>query len=240
MNTDIMLKPLNKDYMVQKSRPLLLASDMNYTVNQLKLIDTYLSCINSHDPNNDTIVFSLHDYENLLGLKRIKTNEIVSCLRALSSLVITLCGDNECDLVMIPLFSKLSTKLDNISGERVICLKCNSEAKPYFFSVEEKGYVSYKLGNITSMKSKHSIYLYQYLKSNVFRSKWCVPLDVLKESALHLKATMYQNNFKDFRKNILDKAINEVNCNTDIDVEYCTVTSGNKVTGIEFIVFDAE
>ena len=236
MDDNIVVKELNGNYIVQKSRALLSASDIDYTANQLKMIDTYLSCINSRDPENDTIVFPLKEYEKLMGVKRMRTHEVAAWLKTLSTLAITVYGNDDYEMNIFPLFSQLSTKIDSSSGERLVYLKCNSMAKPYFFNIEDKGYVSYRLSNVTSMKSKHSIHLYQYLKANVYRHKWRISLGNLKEMVLHIEPDSYQDNFKDFRVNILDKAVEEINRETDIKVKYKAITPAGKVSKIEFVV----
>lgn len=240
MDKNIIVKELNGNYIVQKSRTLLSASDIEYTTNQLKIIDTYLSCINSRNPDDDTIIFPLKEYEKLVGIKKMETRKVAAWLQTLSTLAITIYGDDGNELDVLPLFSRLSTKVDSSSGERLVYLKCNKEAKPYLFNLEDNGYVSYRLSNVISMKSKHSIHLYQYLKANVYRCKWYISLSNLKEMVLHIKSDSYQNNFKDFRVNVLDKAIEEINRETDIDVKYEAVTLGGKVQDIKFIVSEKQ
>lgn len=46
--------------------------------------------------------------------------------------------------------------------------------------------------------------------------------------------------FSKFRNKILDKAVNEINHRTDIQVEYKTITVKGKVTAIEFTVTDRD
>ena len=238
MNDNIAPRRLDENHIVQKSRPLLNAKDGEYTVNQLKLLDTYLACVNSHNPDNDVIAFSLNEYAGITDVDKIKFKDAERCLDLLGDIKVQIYDDVRYKTVMIPLFSKLATQIDDKTGEWIIYLKCNEEAKPYFFNIEEKTYVSYRLGNIILMKSKHSIHLYQYLKDNAFRVKWETPLDVVKELAFHVESDMYQKDFSKFRNKILDKAIEEVNLKTDIHVEYKAITSKGKVIAIEFTVTD--
>ena len=239
MENNITPKQLNENFIVQKSRPLLNAKDGKYSVNQLKLLDTYLACINSHTPDSDVITFSLREYAGLTDTERINQKDAEKCLSGLRNIEISIYDDNG-TVTEIPLFSKRTLFAPNEQGEYIIQLKCNEEAKPYFFNIEDKTYVSYRLGNIILMKSKHSIHLYQYLKDNAFRIKWEVPLETVKETAFHMEPTIYQKNFSVFRNKILDKAVNEINHRTDIQVEYKTITVKGKVTAIEFTVTDRD
>ena len=48
---------LSKDYIVSKSRPLLSLSKSELSLYELKVLDTYLSRINSHNPDERTVIF---------------------------------------------------------------------------------------------------------------------------------------------------------------------------------------
>jgi plasmid replication initiation protein len=57
-------------------------------------------------------------------------------------------------------------------------------------------------------------------------------IDEFKELLL---ATNY-NNFKDFRNRVLEKAIDEINFYTDLDVSYETITKGRKVIAVKIYI----
>ena len=56
----------------------LFATELNLST--LKLIDVYLSRINSHDPENKTVVFEKGELEALFGVKRIQREALNSYL----------------------------------------------------------------------------------------------------------------------------------------------------------------
>ena len=54
-----------KRLVVQKSRPLLDVVRIGMSIEELKLLDTYLARINSHKPENTTVVFQKREYEKI-------------------------------------------------------------------------------------------------------------------------------------------------------------------------------
>jgi len=86
------------------------------------------------------------------------------------------------------------------------------------------------------MKSKHSFLLYGYLLFNRFRYSWSESLDVLKQYVFKIdpKKSNSYNEFKDFKRYVLDKALDEVNKLTDIEFKYTTEKRGRKVIAINF------
>ena len=56
---------------VQKSRPLFSLWRSDMTLAEFKILDTYLSRIDSRKPEKRTVIFSKGELEQLLGVKRI-------------------------------------------------------------------------------------------------------------------------------------------------------------------------
>lgn len=96
----------------------------------------------------------------------------------------------------------------------------------------ESNFTEYELYNIMALKSKYAIKLfelfksYQYLKHRYFE---------IEELKLLLDAENYVN-FYNFRKRVLEPAINEINEYTELDVKYDIYYKGKKVVGIDFII----
>ena len=54
---------LSKNYIVSKSRPLLSLSKSELSLYELKVLDTYLSRINSRNPDERTVIFDKGEFE---------------------------------------------------------------------------------------------------------------------------------------------------------------------------------
>ena len=61
-------------HLVSKSRPLLAVKekDSSFNLNELKLLDLYLSRINPLDPNTSKVVIKLSEYCSIMGIDSMK------------------------------------------------------------------------------------------------------------------------------------------------------------------------
>ena len=55
---------------VQKSRPMIALAESNFTLPEFKMMDAYLSVIDSHTPENRSVVWAKGELENLLEVDR--------------------------------------------------------------------------------------------------------------------------------------------------------------------------
>jgi hypothetical protein len=223
---------LQCNHIVQKSEPLLLMKTVPFELGELKILDTYLSRINSHDPTNRTVTFTKSEYEQLMGFEKCSLQALRKHTRSMLSKVVELPIDN--GFVLFTLFTCAVCEPDEY-GRQVIRLTCSEQAKQVFFNIERLGYLQYELKNILSLTSKYSYLLYLYLRKERYRVQWVVPLTELRDNRLDLKGNeYYTNNFKYFKRDILDKAIKEVNNKTDVTFCYEATKTGRRITGIRF------
>lgn len=97
---------------------------------------------------------------------------------------------------------------------------------------EGKGfYTQYTFQYILPMRSQYSIRLYELLKSYQKNNMtWWFKLDELKRL---LNARNYKM-FKDFRVNVLDIAMREINEYSDLKIKYETEKDGKRITEVMF------
>lgn len=231
----------NLNNITQKSKPLLLSTDINHTTGQFKVIDTYLSCINPHDPDKNIVPFKVSEYEKMLGVSRFKTEELRKSLSDLIKLQVIIPSEkSEDEFLVCNLFDGVVVKKDEITDEHFIYLKCSETAKPLFFNVNQIGYVRYQLRNAMVLKSLYSVYLYQYLKNNILKTSCEIEVDSLMKRVFRVKPCRYKKDFNKFRTKVLGVALDEINSKTDISVEYEEIMISGKVTSIKFKVYDYE
>lgn len=120
--------------------------------------------------------------------------------------------------------------IDKNAGE--VRLHIDSYIRPYLFELHSF-YTNYKLEYILPMKSKYGIRLYEFLRS--YKSKGYRLRFSLEEIRLRIDCDKYPN-FKDFRVNVLEPAMEDINTYTDIKVKYEAIKTGRKITDIEFII----
>ena len=72
------------------------------------------------------------------------------------------------------------------------------------------------------------------MRKERYRLDWVIPLDEFREQRLDIKNNETYLNFKYFKRDVIDKAVAEVNEKTDIKFTYISVKKGRRVTGIRF------
>jgi plasmid replication initiation protein len=110
-------------------------------------------------------------------------------------------------------------------------VRMNQDLIAYFIDLK-KQFIKYKLNNIMTMKSLYSIRLYEILKQNLYRGKITFNITDLRWK-LNVEDKEYKR-FKDFRINVLDRAFEEINNNTDIKYTYKEIKIGKSIREIEF------
>ena len=216
---------------VQKSIPLFSLWRSDMTLSEFKILDTYLSRINSREPEKRTVVFTKGELEGLLGVKRINKTDLTSRLKGLGRFV-ELDKTNSKKVHQIALFEEAYGEMDD-NGQWVVKLPCTPAAMKYIFNVEKLGYLRYKLRCIVNLTSRYTYILFTYLEHNRFRKSWEVTLDELKEVLNCEDDELYQE-FKFFNQRILKRCQKELLEKTECRFTYEPVKTGRKVTSIKF------
>lgn len=119
-------------------------------------------------------------------------------------------------------------------------IKLDEDLVPYLFDLQER-FTQYGIYNILGMKSAFSVRLYEllnsYLISNVTFHTF--DLDKLKRLLMVEDVKSYEN-FKDFRRKVLEIAEREINELTDINVSFEPIKKGRKVVQIKFRISKKE
>lgn len=215
---------------VQKSIPLfsLWRSDMSLA--EFKILDTYLSRINSHEPEKRTVVFTKGELEHLLSVKKINKADLSARLNGLGRFVEVEHSDNK--LHKVALFEEAFGEVDE-NGLWTVKLTCTAKAMKYIFNVEKLGYLRYKLRCITSLTSRYTYVLFMYLEANRFRKSWVVEVDELRQILNCDQDELYKE-FKRLNERILKRCQKELLDKTECRFSYEPVKTGRRVTGVRF------
>ncbi len=223
--------------MVQKSNPLQSLSETGMSLVEFKILDAYLSRINSHDEEKRYVRFEKGELERLLGVSRILRNDLEARLDGLFRVVTIRDGHKKNGFTKIALFEKAEA-IQSDDGLWQIDLACTLSALEYVFNVDNIGYLRYRLKNIIELTSRYSYILYLYLENRrkgKQSKSWTISLDELKEM-LRCTADTYSQ-YKRFNDLILKKCYKELHEKTDLRFTYEPVKSkGRKVTAIHFTV----
>lgn len=198
---------------------------------ELKVLDTYLSRINPHKPEERTVIFDKGSFGALFDYRDLKLPELRKHLNNLQDIRVDITtAENEIDNIV--LFSRAQAHKDKYGLWEVI-LTCSPEAMTYFFNIESLGYLRYKLWNVLQLNSRYSYLLFLYLTDNRFRKEWTVSIDELKD-ILNCDQIDSYSEFKNFRRSVLDKCKDEILQKTDIIFDYTTIKKGRYVSDIQF------
>lgn len=220
---------------VQKSLPLFALWRSELTLAEFKILDTYLSRIDSHKPEKRAVMFEKGELEKMLGVKKINNQDLETRLKHLMGNVIEIPDESmKKGFRLVTLFEEAIAEQDDY-GLWQVKLECTQKAMKYFFNIENIGYLRYKLRCITSLTSRYTYIMFIYLEANRFRKSWDVPLDELKQILDCDKEETYKA-FKRFNDLILKKVQKEMLEKTECRYSYEPVKKGRSVVAIHFEV----
>lgn len=218
---------------VQKSLPLFSLWRSELTLSEFKIMDTYLARIDSHKPDKRTVTFEKGELEKLLGVKRIRTEELDERLKHLGTPIkLNDPSSKNKRFTRISLFEKSVAEQDE-NGLWQVELTASQSAMKYFFNVENLGYLRYKLRCITSLTSRYTYIMFIWLEANRFRMSWEVDLEELKV-ILHCDTEEYAKEFKYFNRDVLKKVQKELHEKTECRYSYEPIKKGRRVIAIRF------
>ena len=220
---------------VQKSLPLFALWRSDLTLSEFKILDTYLSRIDSHKPEKRAIILEKGEIENALGIQKINNQDLKLRLKHLMGNVVEVPDkDEKKGFQLVTLFEEAEAEQDD-DGLWNVKLECTQKAMKYFFNIENLGYLRYKLRCITSLTSRYTYIMFIYLEANRFRKSWEVPLEELKE-ILHCENEVTYNEFRFFNVKILKKVQKEMHEKTECQYSYFPIKRGRSVKAIRFEV----
>lgn len=119
-------------------------------------------------------------------------------------------------------------------GNGTITMRLSENIKPYILGLNAY-FTQYQLENILEMKSFYSIRLYELLRSDFFKDD----IYYLEYSIEFLRQFFDCENkhlrYNDFKKRVLQIAINEINLKSDIEIqEAIEIKKSRKVVAIKF------
>lgn len=221
---------------VQKSLPLFSLWRSELTLAEFKILDTYLSRIDSHKPERRSVQFEKGELERTLGVKKLNTTDLKSRLRHLMGSVVEVPDASaKRGFRLVTLFEEAVAEQDD-AGLWQVSLECTQKAMKYFFNIESLGYLRYKLRCITSLTSRYAYVMFVYLEGNRYRRSWEVPLDELK-TILNCDNEETYKEYKRFNDRLLKRVHKELTDKTECQYKYETVKKGRSVVAIRFTVF---
>ena len=221
---------------VQKSNPLQTLSETGMSLSEFKILDAYLSRIDSHVPEKRFVRFEKGELEHILGVERIRREDLGARLDGLGKFVTIKDKYTDKGFTKIALFEKAVAVQDE-DGLWQIDLVCTPSAMKYIFNMDFMGFLSYMLKNIIELTSRYSYVLYLYLeniRSGPFPNEWTIEVEKLKQ-ILCCNSPTYDS-FNRFNDLVLKKCYKEINEKTDLKFYYEPKRVGRRVKIIQFSI----
>ena len=206
-------------------------SGKSLTLIEQKIILYMISHIKPEDTELHTMVFDIPLFCEVCGIKKAGSGYYKQIKTALDSLLDKHIWLDNGD---IEESARWIEKVRLTKSKNTVEIQLGEELAPYLLRLREN-YTKYSIHNILSMKSKYSPRLYELLKSNVFKEP--VLLFEVEDLKEFLDATNYDN--KEFKRRVLDPAINEINDCTDLEIGVMYSRAGGKtIKYVKFIISD--
>ena len=142
------------------------------------------------------------------------------------------------------------SKIEWDDQEDYVSLSFTPEIIPYITKLK-KNFTQYRLEDVLKLDSKHAVTIYKALmmsfnkylnyqnQSNIKETQldaWKNPIISVKEIRRMTGTLKSYPNFALFRKNVLDKAVDEINKKTDLIIRYDKLRSGRYISDIKFYI----
>ena len=179
------------------------------------------------DPRSEipkTMTVTAAQFSELMGIPNAH-RELYIAVDALYGATIVLKEDNE-DIEL----RWIQKKSKRIKGAGSVTITWSDEVLRYISQLQSR-FTTYKLRNIASLQSSHSIRLYELLQRFNDKNYRVILIDDFR-SALGLEGKY--PNFKELNRRVIKAAVDELNQHSDLVVEYDTIKKGRTVTALAF------
>ena len=222
-----------RDKTVVKANDLIQKRRFNLSLQQQKMLLFLISQVTPYDEEFSVYEFSIQEFCRVCGIDIASGKnyqDVKQCIKDIAdkSVWVTVDGDEETLLRWIE-----KPYINNKSG--VLKVRLDEDMKPYLLQLKEN-FTRYELIYTLYFKSKYSIRLYELAKSIHYKEleeyRRTYTVDELKRL---LGAETYAE-YRDFKRRVLDIAVNEINSYSDKLLSYEPIKKGKSVVGIELIV----
>ena len=229
------------EYLVYKTNPLLMVRD-EMAIMQARFFTAYLCKVDPGNPDTYKARFSLTAFCKMLDVDTSNIKKLKEDCRTIRKMGFDFIeyrrkhGEKIDPMLMdeVSLFSRFAITGSFEEGYYVEVTP-TEEMKHLLENQKHYGFVSYEAQNTLVLSTKRHMRMYEFLKRSEGRGV-SVDLPTLK-SYLGLTVDDYPK-MKDFKRDVLDKGLKEINEKTDILVSYEPQKKGRggKIVGFHFTV----
>lgn len=218
-----------RDYSVIKSNEIIRQAKYDLTLQELKILSYCFSLIKPNDTIETTYTFNIVEFCKVAGMDYENGKNYINVKSALTKLLSRVFWLTDPDGAEVSYHWIEKVKLHRGKGK--ITIRFDEGLKTHIFGLM-RNYTQYELLSTLPMQSQYSFRLYELLKSYAFTQEHRFELEELKTA---LNATQYKR-FADFHVRVIQKAVEECNRYTDIEVTYETISKGRNVSAVVFYI----
>ena len=225
---------LNKERteLVVKSNEIIRNIRYSLSATEMKILAYVISKIVAEDTELKKVRFRIYDYMEVAGLTKIGGSDYRRLKKSIQELRDKSWWIKEGNTET--LFAWFDTAKINKNTKEVE-LTLSESLTPYLVQLKSN-FSKYELINVLCLKSKYSIRLYEIFKSYLWLGKWEVKVEDLR--TLINMSDRYRD-FTEFKRNILNPSIREINKYTDLTVELTdTIKSGRSIDLLKFSIIE--
>lgn len=227
----------SREYLVVKGNELIQQSRFELSLSEQKTIAFICSMIKPIEaidkakgvPYQLDYEFNIRDYCKVCGIDYDNGKnyaDVKATLKKLSDRSMWL--DDENGEVLVRWLAKVRT--NKKSGKALVEL--DRDLVSFLFDLGQK-FTQYQLYNILAMKSAFSVRIYELMKSYAFQKTKTFEIDELKHLLMVDNVKSYKD-FSLFRTKVLEKAQEEINELTDLNIYFEPILKGRKTVKVKF------
>lgn len=216
-----------REYQVVKANEIIQKARYDLNITELKTFAYIVSKIKPTDKIDQEYTISIKDFCQVCGMDYKNGGNyqfIKKTLKALRDKSFWLMDENGVESTVGWL---QKARINRGSGKIVV--KFDEDIQKYVIGLFNN-FTQYSLLSTLPMKSSYSFRMFEILKSYAFAKQHVFDVEELKRL---LGAEHYQN-FKDFRKKVIEVAVKEINQYTDIEISWEPINKGKKVIEVKF------
>lgn len=211
------------NYLVVKSNDLIQKARFGLSTQQQKILLFIISQIKPDDTVLQAYTFDMVHFCKMCGIEQLGQNyqNLKSNIEALRKQTFSIENSKMNGWIKYATIDKRN---------RTITITLNDALEPYLLHLHNN-FTSYELEYAIILQSKYSIRLYELLLSYCDTT---IPINI-EDLKMLLQTTKYKE-YKEFRRRVIDVAVNEINKYTNLQVEYSCVRQNRNIVALLFTI----
>lgn len=218
---------------VVKASALIQKSRFDMSLQQQKIVLFLISQVTPYDEDFKEYDFSIQEFCRVCGISSTSGKnyqDLKRCIKELADKSVWI-KVNEHEETLLRWVEK--PYINHNNGR--VRIRLDEDMKPYLLQLKDN-FTRYELIYTLYFKSKYTIRLYELIKSIHYHE-----IDEYRHtiSLVELRAALggeTYSEYRDFKRRVLDVAVNEINAHSDKQVSYTPIKKNRSVEAIEFTI----